>query len=82
MTLFLDAPRSATVRALHECDLVQVDRDCLSRLITSNPSLLELLAEQVQRRLDELKSIGTRNESATEPAMLATMRKLLMNLRV
>jgi CRP-like cAMP-binding protein len=81
MTLFLDAPRSTTVRALRECELLQVDRDCFSRLIASNPSLLDQLAEQVAERLDELKAIGTRSQRASRPDLLATMRRLLMNLR-
>jgi small-conductance mechanosensitive channel/CRP-like cAMP-binding protein len=81
MTLFLDAPRSTTVRALRECELLQVDRDCFSRLIASNPSLLEQLAEQVAERLDELKAIGTRSQRESRPDLLATMRRLLLNLR-
>jgi small-conductance mechanosensitive channel len=81
MTLFLDAPRSTTVRALQECELVQVDRDCLSHQIASNPSLMELLAEQVERRLQELKTMDSRGPSPNPPALLATMRRLLMNLR-
>jgi small-conductance mechanosensitive channel/CRP-like cAMP-binding protein len=81
MTLFLDAPRSTTVRALRECHLLQVGRDCFSRLIASNPNLLEELAEQVQERLDELKAIGTRSQRDTGSDLLATMRRLLMNLR-
>jgi small-conductance mechanosensitive channel/CRP-like cAMP-binding protein len=81
MTLFLDAPRSTTVRALRECALLQVNRECLSQLIASNPSLLEELAEQVEGRLDELKAIGSRSQRDTGPDLLATMRRLLMNLR-
>jgi len=81
MTLFLDAPRSATVRALQECDLLQVDRDCMSKLIASNPSLLDKLAEQVGQRLDGLKAIGTGSQRESRPDLLATMRRLLMNLR-
>jgi small-conductance mechanosensitive channel/CRP-like cAMP-binding protein len=81
ITLFLDAPRSATVRALRECDLLQVDRDGFRRLIASNPNLLGELAEQVQERLDELKAIGTRSPRETGSDLLATMRRLLMNLR-
>jgi CRP-like cAMP-binding protein len=69
------------VRALRECDLLQVNRECLSQLIASNPSLLEELAEQVEGRLDELKAIGSRSQRDTGPDLLATMRRLLMNLR-
>lgn len=79
MTLFLDAPRSTTVRALQECQLLQVHRDSLGRLLTANPRLLEELAEQVEGRLDELRSIDTR--SPAKPDLLATMKRLLLNLR-
>lgn len=81
MTLFLNTPRSATVRALGECELVLVTRDCFSALLNDNPSLLERLAEQVQRRLEELQSLDRRSEATSQPALLATMRRLLSNLR-
>jgi hypothetical protein len=53
----------------------------LSQLIASNPSLLEELAEQVEERLDELKAIGSRSQRDAGSDLLATMRRLLMNLR-
>jgi hypothetical protein len=42
---------------------------------------LDQLAEQVEERLDELKAIGTRSQRASRPDLLATMRRLLLNLR-
>lgn len=81
MPLFLNAPGSATGRALRECELVEVERDCLSVLVAHNPNPLESLAEQVQHRLDELRTLDTRGSADAQRALLATMRKLRMNLR-
>ena len=80
MTLLLDAPRSATVRASSECDLLQVDRACFSDLLNRNPHLLERLAAQVEERLAELQAIGTSPNRSKTSNLLATMRRLFQDL--
>lgn len=80
MTLLLDAPRSATVRASSECDLLQVNRTCFSELLNRNPHLLERLAAQVEERLAELQAIGTSPNRAETSNLLATMRRLFQDL--
>ena len=77
MTLLLDAPRSATVRAAAETDLLEVERSCFSDLLQRNPQLLERLATQVEERQAELNSIGSSNSSETS-ALIDTMRRLLI----
>ena len=76
MTLLLDAPRSATVRALVECRLLRLDRASVAPLLRDQPELLQQLADQVSRRRQELDQL---NQSGIEPAetsLLATMRRL------
>jgi len=76
MTLLLDAPRSATVRALEECRLLRLDRASVAPLLRDQPKLLQQLADQVSRRRQELDQL---NQSGIEPAetsLLATMRRL------
>jgi len=50
MTLLLDAPRSATVRALEECLLLKVQRDSMRSLLERNPGLLERFATMTSAR--------------------------------
>jgi CRP-like cAMP-binding protein len=76
MTLLLDAPRSATVRALEECQLLQLDRAALAPLLQAQPELLRQLAEQVSRRRQELDQLGDRDRGEQDTGLLGTMRRL------
>ena len=76
MTLFLDAPRSATVRATEECLLLKVDRDSIKGLLDENPYLLERFAAMVQERQAELKSLDREQHSERSNALLDTMKRL------
>lgn len=76
MTLFLDAPRSATVRATGECLLLEVDRDSISGLLDENPDLLERFAAMVQERQAELKSLDREQHTERSNALLDTMKRL------
>jgi len=80
MTLLLDAPRSATVKAVAECELLQVNRSCFGELLQRNPHLLDRLADQVEARQAELKTIGSTHARSQKSALLDTMRRLLMDL--
>ncbi|KEF40876.1 MAG: hypothetical protein ER33_14545 [Cyanobium sp. CACIAM 14] len=76
MTLFLDAPRSATVRATKECLLLEVDRDSIKGLLEENPDLLERFAALVEARQAELKSLDRAQREERSNALLATMKRL------
>ena len=76
MTLFLDAPRSATVRATDECLLLEVDRDSIKGLLDENPDLLERFAAMVHERQVELKSLDREQHSERSNALLDTMKRL------
>lgn len=76
MTLFLDAPRSATVRTLEECQLLRVGRPAVRRLLELNPSLLERLAALVGARQAELEQIGSEQQEERSQGLLETMRRL------
>jgi CRP-like cAMP-binding protein len=80
MTLLLDAPRSATVQAVVECELLQVNRSCFGELLKRNPHLLDRLADQVEERQAELKAVGSTHARSQKSALLDTMRRLLMDL--
>jgi small-conductance mechanosensitive channel/CRP-like cAMP-binding protein len=76
MTLFLDAPRSATVRATEECLLLEVDRDSIKGLLEENPDLLERFAAMVEQRQAELKSLDREQRTERSNALLDTMKRL------
>ena len=81
MTLFLDAPRSATVRACGECRLLRVERSSLEQLMAANPTLLEQLAALVADRQAELRQLSAGPQSEGTPALLETMRRLFRVVR-
>lgn len=76
MTLLLNQPRSATLRALEECRLLQLDRQALAPLLEAQPELLEQLAEQVNRRRQELDQLDERTSEVQNTGLLGTMRRL------
>lgn len=76
MTLFLDAPRSATVRTLEECLLLRLGRPAVRRLLEDSPALLERFATLVSARQAELDLLS-RDQQVTSPTgLLETMRRL------
>lgn len=76
MTLFVDAPRSATVRTLEECQLLRVGRPAVRRLLELNPALLERLAALVGARQAELQQLGRDQQEERSQGLLETMRRL------
>ena len=76
MTLFLDAPRSATVRTLEECQLLRVGRPAVRRLLEMHPPLLDRLAALVGARQAELEQLGSDQERGRSQGLLETMRRL------
>lgn len=76
MTLLLDAPRSATVRALEECRLLRLDRSAVAPLLQARPELLDQLAQEVSRRHEELDQLSQAAGQPTDIGLLGTMRRL------
>ncbi len=81
MTLFLDAPRSATVRATQECLLLKVHRDGVKALLEESPELLERFAALVQERQAELRSLDREQHQERSNALMDTMRRIFFALK-
>jgi CRP-like cAMP-binding protein len=77
MTLFLNAPRSASVRANQECQLLRVDRGSISALLEHQPQLLESFAALVARRQGELETLSRQAGQEGARDLLKVMRRLL-----
>jgi small-conductance mechanosensitive channel/CRP-like cAMP-binding protein len=81
MTLLLDAPRSATVRALEECLLLKVKRGNLRDLLEESPGLLERIAAMVSARQAELDSLSTEIQRERTNALLTTMKRIFFAVK-
>ena len=80
MTLFLDAPRSATVRALEECRLLRVSRPSVQALLRDDPALLERFSVLVAARQAELNHLSLEERQDQSNRLLAVMKRLFSAL--
>jgi small-conductance mechanosensitive channel/CRP-like cAMP-binding protein len=81
MTLFLDIPRTATVRTAGECQLLEVERAVVCRLLERNPALLESMALLVSSRRSELEQLSLDAQTSSPMGLLETMRRLFTVVR-
>jgi small-conductance mechanosensitive channel/CRP-like cAMP-binding protein len=81
MTLFLDAPRSATVRTVEECQLLQVARPAIRTLLEANPALLERFVALVRARQAELSALSNDPQEDAGRGLLETMKRLFFVVR-
>jgi CRP-like cAMP-binding protein len=76
MSLLTNEPRSASLRAVGECMLLEVERRDLQPIFNSDPELLEQLAEIVANRRAALEKLSSEQAETREQGILAMMRKL------
>ena len=81
MTLFLDAPRSATVRTLAECLLLRVGRPVVRDLLRESPALLERIASLVGARQAELDNLSQQRSEEQANVLIETMKNLFLAVR-
>jgi small-conductance mechanosensitive channel/CRP-like cAMP-binding protein len=81
MTLFLDAPRSATVRTLEECLLLRVGRPVVRELLQESPALLECIATLVGIRQAELDNLSKQHREDQANVLIETMKNLFLAVR-
>ena len=80
MTLCTDAPRNATVRAITETTLLEVERSDVKALFDGNPGLLEDLGELVTQRLRELENASNNEEPTHKAWLIAVMRRVFQEM--
>jgi len=76
MSLLTDEPRSASLRAVRECMLLEVERRDLQPIFQAHPELLEQLAAIVADRRAALEKLSSDQAETREQGILAMMRKL------
>lgn len=79
MSLLTGAQRNATVTAITDCDLLEIDADGFRRLVLTNPSVLERIATVTSTRKEELDR--HRDTHATAAVTADTPHSLLMRVR-
>jgi CRP-like cAMP-binding protein len=80
MSLYLDAPRSATVRSLEECQLLEVSRAALQPLLANDDALLEQLAGLVKARRAQLQRLEDEATPLQDNQLFERMRQLFSSL--
>lgn len=80
MSLLLDAPRSATVRAVDAVRLLRVKRDDIAPLLAQDPHLLEQLALIVDQRRRSSQALDGEKTADPSHDILATMKSLFDSL--
>lgn len=80
MSVFTGEPRSATVRALQECILLEVERGDLRALLEGNPNLVERLAKLVNDRRAHLSDLSREKEQEEVNLLMQQMLKIFSTL--
>ncbi|WP_369820038.1 cyclic nucleotide-binding domain-containing protein [Synechococcus sp. 1G10] len=80
MSVFSDHPRSASVRAIEECVLLEVERDDLRPVLEGNPRLVEELAQLVSERRAQLISLSQEVKQAQTNQLIHQMLQIFSNL--
>lgn len=80
MSVFSDHPRSASVRAMEECVLLEVERDDLRPVLEGNPRLVEELAQLVSERRAQLTSLSQEVKQAQTNQLIHQMLQIFSNL--
>jgi len=80
MTLCVDEPRNATVQAIEQTVLLEVERRDLLPLITSEPDLIERLATLVNARRRRLEQLSEASAGGSSDGLLERMRQLFSSM--
>ena len=78
MSVFNEEPRSATVRALEQCVLLEVERNDLRPLLESHPAIVEQLAQSISERRAVLLKLTPETKAKQGNDLLDTMRRLFI----
>ena len=82
MSLLTGEARTATVTAITDCDLLEIDADGFRRLVLANPSVLERVTSVAETRrgeLDRHRETHAAPAAVTDPrvTLLARVRQFL-----
>ena len=78
MSVFNEEPRSATVKALEQCVLLEVERNDLRPLLENHPAIMEQLAQCISERRAALLKLTPETKAKQGNELLDTMRRLFI----
>jgi len=80
MTVFTDAPRSATIRSVNNSVILEIHRHAIAELINEEPILLERFSELINDRQTQLSRIETQTTLDSRKDVIGRMKELFGKL--
>ena len=80
MTVFTDAPRSATIRSHGKSDILEIHRQAIAELIDEEPILLERFSQLINDRQDQLNRVERQAAHVARKDVIARMKELFGKL--
>jgi small-conductance mechanosensitive channel/CRP-like cAMP-binding protein len=78
MSLLTGEPRTATVVAVEETEVVQINKSALKPIFEANPELVDSICRMIEERraiLDQMTDEKTESVSTTDKGVMASIRK-------
>ena len=80
MTVFTDAPRSATIRSVNKSDILEIHRHAIAELIEEEPILLERFSQLINDRQNQLNRVETQTTLDSRKDVIGRMKELFGKL--
>ena len=80
MTVFTDAPRSATIRSVNKSDILEIHRHAIAELIEEEPILLERFSQLINDRQNQLNRVDTQTTLDSRKDVIGRMKELFGKL--
>jgi len=81
MSLLTGAPRAATVEAITDCTLLEIDKDALMPIVQARPELGDELARVEAQRQLELEQAMQDDKEITEAEIRKQARRVLSRMK-
>ena len=79
MSFYTGQPRSASVRCLEVSKLLEIKRSTMTRLIRTDPSLLDKIGVLIHERQQQLNHDIPEKESLKQHTLIDLMRQMFLN---
>lgn len=79
MSLLTNAPRSATVRTLSDCVLLEIPKSVLAPFISTRPEVTQALGRILCERSDALVAIRSRDERRSAASLLTQLTQMIQS---
>jgi len=80
MTVFTDAPRSATIRSINHSEVLEIHRHAIAELIDEEPILLERFSQLINDRQSQLNRVERQANLGSKKDVIERMKELFGKL--